>query len=130
MHITAEAGKAMTEKKELNAEKVNPSKKEKKPKKKLIISLSSVALVIIAAAVIYILFRNDIAYAMADSKLEKGEPQAARQIFCELGSFEDSSERVMQIDYSAACTAMQAGSYSEAIAMFEALAATAILCRT
>ena len=42
-------------------------------------------------------------------------------MFCELGSFEDSSERVMQIDYSAACTSMQAGSYSDAIAMFESL---------
>lgn len=94
----------------------------KKPRKtKLIVILSLVGVLIVAAAVLYVVFQNDITYAIADSRLNNGEYADARQMFLELGDFEDSSDRVLQIDYSNACRQMDKGEYQAAISGFEAL---------
>lgn len=96
--------------------------KRQKPRRiKLIVILSLVGVLIVAAAVLYVVFKNEITYAIADSRLNNGEDTDARQMFQELGDFEDASNRVLQIDYSNACKEMDKGEFQAAISDFEAL---------
>lgn len=100
----------------------NQQDSKRKPRRmKLIVILSLVGVLIVAAAVLYVVFKNDITYAIANSRLNSGEDADARQMFLDLGDFEDASDRVLHIDYSNACKEMDKGEYQAAISDFEAL---------
>ena len=121
-NINKENNEAVKTEKEI-PESINKQEpKGQKPRRiKLIIILSLVGVLIVAAAVLYVVFKNNITYAIADSRLNSGEDADARQMFQELGDFEDASDRVLQIDYSNACKEMDIGEYQAAISGFEAL---------
>ena len=97
------------------------SKKKKASKTKLIVILSLVGVLIVAAAVAFVVFKNDIAYTIANAKLNNGDDISARQMFLDLGDFEDSSEKVQQIDYINACKRMDKKEYQAAISQFKTL---------
>ncbi len=95
--------------------------KNKKRKKRLIIFFLCTIALLIAATLFCSVFDDNISYAVADSKLEKGDVAAARQIFVNLGNFNDSRDRVLKIDYINACIVMDNEDYTRAIPMFETI---------
>lgn len=60
-------------------------------------------------------------YSKAMAAFEQGDYTAAREIFVELGDYEDSAEMVKSCDYEMACELMEVGDYGPARAIFEAL---------
>lgn len=119
--INKETIKVVKTQKEMPETNKQEPKTQKPQRKKILVILSLAGLLIAAAAIMYVIFKNDITYAIADSRLNNGQNANARQMFLELGDFEDASNRVLQIDYTYACNEMDDGEYQKAILNFEAL---------
>lgn len=101
--------------------KPEDTESKKRTRTKRIVILSLVGVVIVAAAALYVVFQNDITYAIANTRLNNDNDADARQMFLELGDFEDASDRVLQIDYTNACKQMDKEEYKAAISQFKIL---------
>ena len=89
--------------------------------KRFIIILAIVISLSILTGGFYSSYQDDIAYARALHKFNKGDEDRAGEIFQKLGEFEDSKSYLLKIDYNKACTLMDSKEYDGAASIFISL---------
>ena len=77
------------------------------------------------AAVLFLMLSlcacSSLEYKKAMTAYDDGDYKSAREMFAELGDYENSAEMVKDCDYELACELMDDGEYGEAAALFEDL---------
>ena len=86
--------------------------------KRFIIILAIVVFLSIFTGGFYSSFQDDISYKIALHKFNSGDEEGAREIFQNLGDFEDSKNYLLKIDYNSACAMMDSKDYGNAASKF------------